>query len=191
MIKAIFFDWGGVLTEGTHKSGIIKLLKERFDITIDSHVQGKLMDKMDQNKLTFENYVKEINLLFNKNLSIEELLNIYKDAIHHNKEMVEYIKKIKINYKVFILSNNNSTIKSILENYHKELLNLFEKIYFSDELNMFKPNKDIFEYVIKDNNLKAQECIFIDDRQKNIDGANSIGMKGILFTDIEQLKQEL
>ncbi len=68
-----------------------------------------------------------------------------------------------------------------------ELPKLFEKIYCSAYLNMAKPNKDIYKYLIKDADLDLSTTIFIDNQIKNVQTAESLGIKSILFENLEQL----
>ena len=46
---------------------------------------------------------------------------------------------------------------------------------------MVKPNKEIFEHLLGKYNLNADECLFIDDSEKNIEGAKALGINGYLF----------
>ena len=71
------------------------------------------------------------------------------------------------------------------------MLTLFRKKYFSHEIKMAKPNKKLFEHVLADLNIEASKCIFIDDKQKNIDAARECGIRGIVFSSVEQTKKEL
>jgi putative hydrolase of the HAD superfamily len=56
---------------------------------------------------------------------------------------------------------------------------------------MVKPNADIYEHLMDKYNLKAQECVFIDDRVENIEAAKALGMKGIVFDNFSQASSEL
>ena len=54
-----------------------------------------------------------------------------------------------------------------------------------------KPNADIYEHLLKEYSLCADECVFIDDREENIGTARKLGMKGIVFVSYEQACEEL
>ena len=54
-----------------------------------------------------------------------------------------------------------------------------------------KPDLEIFNEIIKKLNVKAEECVYIDDLEKNIPPAIQLGMKTILFKDIKQMKKAL
>ena len=53
----------------------------------------------------------------------------------------------------------------------------FDQFYLSHEMGMRKPNQDIFEFVLGQNNLKPEETIFVDDTQENTDAASKLGIR--------------
>jgi len=61
----------------------------------------------------------------------------------------------------------------------------------SGEEKMVKPNPEIYNLLLSRYNLKASESIFIDDRQGNVDGANQVGITGVLFKGSNELKEQL
>ena len=82
-------------------------------------------------------------------------------------------------YGVYILSNIN---REFLENRHKvKVLSLFDGARFSSEIHHIKPDPVIYHSLLDEYHLKAEECLFIDDRQINIDGGEALGIKGYLF----------
>lgn len=85
----------------------------------------------------------------------------------------------KAGYGVYILSNIN---REFLENRHKvEVLSLFDGARFSSQIQHIKPDPVIYHSLLDEYGLKAEECLFIDDRQVNIDGGEALGIKGYLF----------
>ena len=58
-------------------------------------------------------------------------------------------------------------------------------------MKLVKPDREIYEYLLKKYDLEAQECVFLDDRLENVEGARKVGMKGILFENYEQAWAEL
>ena len=85
------------------------------------------------------------------------------------------------NYQTFLLSNTNSIHISFLKNRldlckWKLFKSVFNKIYFSYEIGMRKPSNNIFEHVLKDNHLQAENVLFIDDSIQHINAANEIGI---------------
>ena len=82
-------------------------------------------------------------------------------------------------YKVYILSNIN---REFLENRHRvPVVALFDGARFSSQIHHIKPDPVIYHSLLDEYSLKAEECLFIDDRQINIDGGEALGIKGYLF----------
>ena len=74
---------------------------------------------------------------------------------------------------------------------HARLFGLFDSIVVSGEEKMVQPNSEIYNLLLSRYNLKASESIFIDDCQRNVDGANQVGIKGVLFKSSNELKEQL
>ena len=114
----------------------------------------------------------------------------FKELIHINYELVNYIKELKKEYKVYLLSN---AVSSFLRRILKEnnLYELFNEVYISGEIKLIKPYKEYFNYVIEKESLDPSMCIMIDDNKKNIEGAISCNLNGIVFINNKDLKEKL
>jgi putative hydrolase of the HAD superfamily len=193
MITTLIFDWGGVLTIGKYTLSILETISKGRKIIIDETYPefDKLIVEMNIGKINFKEFVQKIEEKFSLNILEEEMKEIFRKSIIPNEEVIQVVRDLNSKYNLVMLSDNDEVTVENLEKYHKDMLSLFSRKYFSHELKMRKPNLDFFRYVLKDLNLKGSECVFIDDKQKNVDAAIEVGMKGILFTNVEQLKKEL
>lgn len=109
----------------------------------------------------------------------------------------DVLLKAKEKYRTFLLSNNNETHYNYIVDYLKREFNmpdnsgLFEKAYYSQHMFLRKPNVEIFEQVIRENNLNPAETLFIDDSPQHIEGAKLAGLNTLLMTkhpkDLEQV----
>ena len=111
-------------------------------------------------------------------------------------ERIQYIYKIRNKYRTFLLSNTNSIHiryfrKKIKEPAWTLFNNSFEKIYLSHKIGLRKPSCDIFNYMLKEINLNAEEVLFIDDSIQHIKSANKIGIKTYHITQAENIIQVL
>ncbi|MEE8480097.1 MAG: hypothetical protein V3T59_02525, partial [Desulfobacterales bacterium] len=68
-------------------------------------------------------------------------------------------------------------------------LTFFTNIFFSDRIGIMKPKKDAYMHVL--NEIEQPECMLTDDHKANTDGAEIVGIKGILFQDVEILQKDL
>jgi HAD superfamily hydrolase (TIGR01509 family) len=60
--------------------------------------------------------------------------------------------------------------------FYKAFQNCFDAFYLSHEINLRKPNRNIFDYVLNENNINANECLFIDDNKANCETASLLGI---------------
>jgi putative hydrolase of the HAD superfamily len=89
-----------------------------------------------------------------------------------------------------ILSNMGD---SVLENIEREFawIHGFDALVWSFQLGMAKPDPDIYRHALDKLGTQPEETLFLDDKQVNIDAARELGIEGLLFTDIRQLRSDL
>lgn len=71
------------------------------------------------------------------------------------------------------------------------LASSFSDIVISAEERVLKPDRRIFDTLLNRNGLEASSCVFIDDSERNIDGARAAGLKALHFTHPDTLRQDL
>jgi len=104
-------------------------------------------------------------------------------------ETHEVLLEAKKNYRTFLLSNTNQIhydyIMDYLQKEHHVPNNdhLFEKAYYSQLMKFRKPHIEIFQQVIKENNLNPAETLFIDDTPGHLEGAKKAGLQTLLMTE--------
>ena len=199
MIKNYIFDFGNVLARFDTDALTAVTVKDEKDREIVRNVifDRLYWDRLDAGTITDE----EVKEGFRSQLP-ERLYGAACEAYDRwimldmpVPGMPELVKDIKKNGgKLFLLSNISI---GFAENYHKnpfasELFSYFDGLVFSGPLGITKPNKEIFEYLLKTYSLNAEDCIFIDDREDNVEGAVAAGIKGYLFDgNAEKLRKEL
>lgn len=102
---------------------------------------------------------------------------------------LKLLKEVKESHQTFCLSNTNELHIEFIYDYlssEKQLQNLddyFKSVYLSHEINMRKPDKEIFQWVIDQNKLNPQKTIFIDDTAGHLEGAKACGLNTFHFSD--------
>lgn len=190
MITTIIFDWAGVFTFGRFTLSFIDAFEKKYSKKLTLEFLDPLIVQMDEGKLNFSEFTSAINKKTEMNLTIDELKKVVENSLKPNKEMYNLSKELSKKYRLIMLSNLHETTISILRKDHSELFLPFEKVYFSSEVGIKKPSHGFFNHMIKDANLNPSECVFIDDKEKNANAAQELGIKGIVFKDINQLKEE-
>ena len=177
MIKAIIFDWDGVFTSDFYKE-ISKVCNDKKRILKFEHKYTDINN--------CDGFWQDLRKEFNIKNSDEDLK---KRFLYHNKTgLLELLPKLK-KYKLYLLSNQ---IK-VRADYIKSNFDLssFKKTFFSNEIGLMKPNKEIFEFALNKIKLKPEECLFIDDRYNNILTAKKLGINTIQCKNLTQLKKDI
>jgi putative hydrolase of the HAD superfamily len=191
MISTIIFDLGNVLVFGNYeKAG------KRF-----SELNGRPLEENMEIMASHNEYMKgrvssqDFAKRYMKKLSIpvseQEFFRIYCDVFSLNIELFDLIKKLKKRFKLAILSNAEPTTTAFLEKKFSGLFQLFGHKIYSYNLRRLKPEKEIFEKALEITESRPEETIFIDDRLENVEAAKELGIKGIWYTDFQELKEEL
>lgn len=188
MIKNIVFDIGGVLLDDGKEN-----LKKFLEV---SEEDIKKLYKIVYGSKEFRQYlIGRLNLdecmegVILKNPEqkefIEKLLskeNLPKTMPIKN-DILNVLREVKEKYKIYFLSN--LTEDTYL--YIKNILEEFDGGIYSFKAHVCKPDSKIYLKLIKTFNLKKEETIFFDDRQKNVDIGNSLGIKSIKFNNIDDI----
>jgi epoxide hydrolase-like predicted phosphatase len=108
-------------------------------------------------------------------------------------DLVNFIRSLRGKFHTGLISNAWSGLRSVLEK--EKLIDVFDTVIISAEVGMTKPELGIFRLALEQAKVKAEEAVFVDDVQVNIDGCQEVGMKGVLFDDprkaMERLKELL
>ena len=111
---------------------------------------------------------------------LEKIEKGYLDTIELNNGLLEFIKAVRMKYKLAIISNDSSRWSKYL----REKFNIdqyFDVISISGDLKIRKPDERIFQHTIEKLAVKAEECLYIDDRRGYLEAAKRVGMNAILL----------
>jgi len=182
-IKAIIFDCFGVLVWAGHD-----YLKRDFPNISDEIT--KLQFDSDAGKISRQEFNDTIAKSIG--LSPQQVDDKYWLTSQFNKPMIEWARELKISkkYKIGMLSNINRDWMDICLPFFNNT-HLFDEIVLSGDVNLVKPNPEIFKLIASKLNILPNECVMIDDSIKNIEGAKRSGMHGIVYHSKEQLQTDL
>jgi putative hydrolase of the HAD superfamily len=94
---------------------------------------------------------------------------------------LELLQKLSSKYSLFLLSNTDAIHIDTFErengaSFYSDFYQCFEKVYFSFEMGMRKPDAEIFNYVLAQHGLVAKHTLFVDDKKENTDAAHALGI---------------
>ena len=117
-----------------------------------------------------------------------------RDSLQSNPQLVALVRELKEQHgiRVFAMSNISAPDFAVLhDKAASEELALFERIFTSHEARERKPNLGFYKYVIEQAGVDPVRTVFIDDKLENILPARSLGMKGIVFDNLENMSRQL
>lgn len=191
-IKNIIFDYGNVIFEIDFKraqNALFQLGISNIENFFSHKNHNKLFDDFETGNIdtaTFRNGIRQAANHFNlQDQQIDDAWNSLLIGVSGNNHQV--LLDVKTKYHSFLLSNNNEIHYNWIINYLKREFDnanfdhFFEKAYFSQMMGLRKPNVDIFNQVITENNLNPKETLFIDDSPQHIEGAKKAGLNTLLM----------
>jgi HAD superfamily hydrolase (TIGR01509 family) len=191
-IRWILFDVSGVIvhftfqnpqefTVGTRFFSQKELMGFFYTKEYDNYMLGLISHEQCVRK-----YLKNRKL----DLSIAEFDELIKKDIPPMEGMKLLIQKLEKKYKIGLATNEGKMVtKYKIEG--SGILPYLSKVIPSYLLREVKPSPLFFKKMLKIIGATADECIFIDDKPENINGARSLGITSILFHDAQQLEKEL
>lgn len=199
-IKYIIFDLSEVLLTGikgtgealTEKHGLKDKLSHEVGWT---HIQTPLLipqvEDFFHGHISEDEYIRAV-LCKHPELGEAEWL---KSHIRENFLEVPGTREIalrlkSLGYTLALLSIHSKEWIDYCEEKFK-FQEIFNTCIYSYDAKLSKPDIKSFEHALEKIGARPPECIFIDDAQRNITSAESLGIKSILFTDAENLKKDL
>lgn len=178
MINTIIFDFGDIFIN-LDKQATIDGLK-KLGLSEWNEDLNQLNLKFEKGEILQEDFLLGIQ----KNIPTASLVEILAawNAILLDFPLyrLEFLQKLSKKYRLFLLSNTDSIHIETFEqetgsSFYRDFYQCFEKVYFSFELGMRKPDAEIFNYLIKNHELAAKRTLFVDDKKENTDAAFLLG----------------
>ncbi|SEK46390.1 putative hydrolase of the HAD superfamily [Maribacter orientalis] len=181
MIKNIIFDFGDIFINLDKQAPLIEMSK--FGLTQMTPELDTIFKNYEMGLMKSVDFINVLQSIFS-DASREQIITAWNSIIlDFPEERLTFIEQLKKEnkYRLFLLSNTNDLhiekvkISMGLERF-KRFKNCFEQFYLSQEMKMRKPNSNIYEFVLLENKLIANETLFIDDTKENTVSASELGI---------------
>ena len=195
MIKNIIFDMGNVLLDynpdtamqmlGINEKSKPVLMKELFS--------GNEWVQLDLGNISvdeaFESIKQRVPEEYHTDLrKCIDGWDVCMVPVDGAKDFCEFVKSK--GFGVYVLSNAHKSFYSYFPRYFD--LDFFDGVVVSADVHTVKPDIRIYKHLLEKYSLKAEECLFIDDRADNVEGAKKAGMNAAQYkNDFEEIKQYL
>jgi FMN phosphatase YigB (HAD superfamily) len=177
------FDWSAVCQGFMDRAGMDR---EQFKEVL-AYV-GTL--GYEDGRVTTEEFVKALNEKLSLSMTIAEFEALWNFGFHENAEMAALLTELGKTYPLYLLSNTNESHHKFLTTTYK-VERLFKESIFSHKVGFTKPDRRIYDEVITRSGFPPEAHVFVDDLERNVQGAQAVGMRTVRFIGIEDLKEKL
>lgn len=179
MIDSIIFDFGDIfinlnkpkLEDELHKIGLIKW----------NDVLKELNQKYEIGQITENDFFKGFQQQI-PTIEVDRIKKAWNSILADFPDYrLTFLEQLTSKNRLFLLSNTDYThIEEIKRkvgiDFHNRFIACFEKVYYSFEMGMRKPDESIYQYVIEKHQLNPKRTLFVDDKKENTDAAKNTGL---------------
>ena len=192
-INNIIFDFGGVvfnIDEQLTLNAFAKLYHCSTNDILTLLQQDNLFNKFECGQISVPDFLQYLQDKAPVSISQNDIIAAWNAIlVGYPPQHIPLLLALKKKYRTFLLSNTNAihTMEfpkiaqrqqlGIQSNY-----DLFEKVWYSNEIGMRKPNPEIFKFALQDARLIAEETLFVDDLADNVAAASTLGIHTIQIT---------
>ncbi len=199
-LKNIIFDLGGVLLNIDYyltEQAFKELGYHNFTAMYSQFTADEIFGNLETGKITPQEFYTKMQGLVKESITEKQIQWAWnKMLLTWRQNSIGFLQKLSLKYNLYLLSNTNaihlSAFNDIFYNAtgnNQGIDFLFKKAYYSHKINLRKPNKDIFDFVVKDAGIKPIETLFIDDSYNNIETAKKMKFKTHLLLPGENIEE--
>jgi putative hydrolase of the HAD superfamily len=193
-ITTIFCDLGGVLLTDGWGHASRKLAAEKFDLDWEDlrHRHEYVSHAIETAEVSLEQYLDRVIFCRPRSFTREEFKAFMFAQSQPHEDTIAVIKQIAGSRKYQMATLNNEILE--LNQYRIERFGLrqYFPIFFSScFMRMRKPDEAIYRAALSITQRAPEECLFIDDREENLECPRALGLKTIHFQNLDQFRAEL
>ena len=200
-IKNIAFDLGGVVIALSYEQAVRRFeeigLKDARQ-HLDAFHQRGIFGDLERGIISTEEFRIELGKLIGREVTYDECLYAWHGYVEYvpQKNLQMLLKLRQLGYKVCLLSNTNPfmmqwAMSNEFDGNGHSMDYYFDNLYLSYKYKYMKPSPEIFKIMLDGQQSSAEETLFIDDGQKNIEAAKELGMKTLFPENNEDWTQPL
>lgn len=197
-IRNIIYDFGGVLVDLDKQvcvDAFERIGAHEISGYVDECRQEDLFHELEIGSISVHDFCEEARRKSSCQASDEAICGAWNALLKGiPRHRLTALLDLRQHYRLFLLSNTNAIHwkKAVDELFRMDgygVNDYFEETYLSYELHLLKPGTDIFEFLLKDAGIKADESLFIDDSAANCSGARQVGIHALQATGDEWLEK--
>ena len=180
MIDTIIFDFGDIFINLDKQATIDGL--QRLGLSSWNEDLDQLNISFEKGQISRDNFLLGIQKHI-PNATIDEILSAWNAVLlDFPLRRLEFLKLLSQKYRLFLLSNTDAIHIDHFEqregaSFYGDFYQCFEKVYFSYEMGMRKPDAEIYNALIRLHELSPKRTLFVDDKKDNTDAAKTLGLQ--------------
>lgn len=194
VVRNVIFDLGGVVFDWNPDHIVARVqpapeLQAALKAALFGHADWRLFDR---GTLSEPELIERLQLrLGATRQEVEQILDAVRNSLVEKPETLNLLRALKgQGTPLYCLSNMPASVYTHLRQRH-HFWDVFSGIVISGEVQMMKPEPEVFLHLLAAFNLRADECVFVDDLRANIESARQVGLHAIWFKDAAQCRREL
>lgn len=198
---AIIFDLGGVILTIDYDKTVEafdKLGLKAFDKMYSQATQSGLFDLFETGQVSAQSFINQLLPYLPVGTSPNHVVEAWNAMLlDFPPENLQFLEDLNQHKPIYLLSNTNEIhvkafhrkLKHVSGKTHLE--SYFHKVYFSNEVQLRKPNIEVFDFVCSQNKLNINKTLFIDDSEQHLIGARKLGLQTLHYNFKETLSKRL
>lgn len=197
-IKNIIFDFGGVIMDINIGKTITAFAELNIDgLNADDIITShkKFLHDLEVGTITPEEFINSIYKEYPAaaNVSDKLIWDAWNSLLQpYDQDRIAMVEKLKENYSIYLLSNTNFPHRVKFKEIYRRQFgenfdDLFVESFYSDEMHLRKPDKEIYKRVIEKARINPDKTLFIDDNEANIISAKEFGLHAYHLTGGEKI----
>jgi putative hydrolase of the HAD superfamily len=201
VIRAVISDFGGVLTSPLIQSFVAYEEETGVNFRQFGEAMGRIMERsgahplfeLECGRMTEQEFYTAIEAELDGKVSLADFHERYFANLHPNEPMVEYMRGLRgRGFRMALLTNNVREWEPLWRAKIPQIDEIFEVIVDSGFVGMRKPDPRIYELTLERlGDVRAEECVFVDDVDVNCEAARELGMTAVHFHDAGQAIAEV
>jgi glucose-1-phosphatase len=197
-IKNIIFDLGGVLFDIDYHRPVqafAQLGYGGFEQMYSQAAANPLFEQLETGHISNEAFLQQMAALAPQMVTHQQIEQAWNSILlGFRLPSMQYLPPLQQQYQLYLLSNTNAIHLIQIQALCREqtgqnsLDDFFNKAWYSNRVGLRKPNEDIYQFVLQDGGLRAQETLFIDDSAQNIATAEKLGIHVHLLKPDERIE---
>ena len=195
-ISTLIFDFGGVLIDLDMNQSILNFKKlgvENVENYLSNFGQSGFFMQLEKGKISAEEFRSEIRKLTTNTITDKEIDDAWNAfLVRIPSEKLDIVYQLRKKFRVIMLSNTNAihfpyAERTFFSYKNRGIDEYFDKCYRSYDMKMAKPDAEIFEAILSQEQVAPNQCLLLDDGPKNIEQAQKMGFQTYFVDPKEDL----